>query len=101
MNRAGVFPLLTTKGVFWKAIVAELLWFIKGSTNAKELSDQNIRIWDANSSREYLDQYGFTDREEGDLGPIYGFQWRYFGAEYKDMHTDYKGQGRLFKYILL
>lgn len=64
------------------------------STNAKELSEKNVHIWDANSSREFLDSCGFTDREEGDLGPIYGFQWRHFGAEYKDMHTDYKGQGK-------
>lgn len=40
-----------------------------------------------------MDSLGFTDREEGDLGPVYGFQWRHFGAEYKDMHTDYTGQG--------
>ncbi|XP_077058005.1 thymidylate synthase [Siphateles boraxobius] len=87
------FPLLTTKRVFWKAIVEELLWFIKGSTNAKELSQKGVRIWDANGSREFLDKNGFTDREEGDLGPVYGFQWRHFGAEYNDMHTDYSGKG--------
>nr|XP_015810153.2 thymidylate synthase [Nothobranchius furzeri] len=87
------FPLLTTKRVFWKGILEELLWFIKGSTNAKELSDKGVRIWDANGSRAFLDKLGFTDREEGDLGPVYGFQWRHFGAEYKDMHTDYTGQG--------
>ena len=86
-------PLLTTKKVFIKGVIEELLWFIKGSTNAKELSQKGVRIWDGNSSREFLDKSGFPDREEGDLGPIYGFQWRHFGAEYKDMHADYTGQG--------
>uniref|UniRef100_A0A8D9ACV0 Thymidylate synthase n=1 Tax=Cacopsylla melanoneura TaxID=428564 RepID=A0A8D9ACV0_9HEMI len=89
----GTFPLLTTKRVFWKGVVEELLWFIKGSTNAKELSDKGVKIWDPNSTREYLDSIGLTDRQEGDLGPVYGFQWRHFGAEYKDMFTDYVGQG--------
>ncbi|XP_015232929.1 thymidylate synthase isoform X2 [Cyprinodon tularosa] len=87
------FPLLTTKRVFWKGILEELLWFIKGSTNAKELSEKGVKIWDANGSRAFLDSLGFTEREEGDLGPVYGFQWRHFGAEYKNMHTDYSGQG--------
>uniref|UniRef100_A0A8C4X275 Thymidylate synthase n=1 Tax=Eptatretus burgeri TaxID=7764 RepID=A0A8C4X275_EPTBU len=87
------FPLLTTKRMFWKGVVEELLWFIKGSTNAKELSAKGVRIWDANGSREFLDRSGFPDREEGDLGPVYGFQWRHFGAEYTGMHTDYSGQG--------
>lgn len=91
--RNNIFPLLTTKRVFWRGVVEELLWFIRGSTNAKELSDKKIHIWDANSSREFLDQMGFVDREEGDLGPIYGFQWRHFGAPYKGMHADYTGQG--------
>ncbi|XP_075903506.1 thymidylate synthase [Nelusetta ayraudi] len=87
------FPLLTTKKVFWKAILAELLWFIKGSTNSKELSQKGVKIWDANGSRDFLDNLGFTDREEGDLGPVYGFQWRHSGAQYTDMHADYTGQG--------
>ncbi|XP_070554956.1 thymidylate synthase-like, partial [Ptychodera flava] len=87
------FPLLTTKRVFWRAVVEELLWFIRGSTNAKELADKNVHIWDANGSREFLDNRGLQHREEGDLGPVYGFQWRHFGAEYKDMHADYSGQG--------
>ncbi|PSN45388.1 Thymidylate synthase [Blattella germanica] len=91
--RNGTFPLLTTKRVFWRAVVEELLWFIRGSTNAKELQDKNIHIWDGNSSREFLDSMGFTDRDEGDLGPVYGFQWRHFGAKYKDIKTDYSGQG--------
>ena len=88
-----VLPLLTTKRVFWKGVLEELLWFIKGSTNANELKEKGIKIWDGNSSREFLDKQGFYDREEGDLVPIYGFQWRHFGARYIDMHTDYTNQG--------
>ncbi|XP_015595949.1 thymidylate synthase [Cephus cinctus] len=91
--RDGVFPLLTTKRVFWRGVVEELLWFIRGSTNAKELSSKGVHIWDANSSREFLNSCGYDDREEGDLGPVYGFQWRNFGAQYIDMNTDYSGQG--------
>lgn len=91
--RDNIFPLLTTKRVFWRGVVEELLWFIRGSTNAHELRDKNIHIWDLNSTREFLDSVGLGHREEGDLGPVYGFQWRHFGAEYKDMHADYTNQG--------
>eukprot|EP00879_Flechtneria_rotunda_P024276 GHRR01025728.1.p1 GENE.GHRR01025728.1~~GHRR01025728.1.p1 ORF type:complete len:493 (+),score=126.94 GHRR01025728.1:241-1719(+) len=87
------FPLLTSKRVFWKGVVEELLWFIRGSTNAKELQDKGVHIWAGNSSRAYLDAQGLSHREEGDLGPVYGFQWRHFGAAYQDMHSDYTGQG--------
>ena len=52
------FPLLTTKRVFWRGVAEELLWFIKGSTNAKELSDKGVRIWDANGSKEFLEAQG-------------------------------------------
>ncbi|XP_050451942.1 thymidylate synthase isoform X2 [Cataglyphis hispanica] len=97
--RNDVFPLLTTKKVFWRAVVEELLWFIKGSTNSKELADKDIHIWDENGSRAFLDSCGFTDREEGDLGPVYGFQWRHFGAEYKDMFTNYTGHDQLKEVI--
>nr|ACU18123.1 unknown [Glycine max] len=92
-NLRGNFPLLTTKKVFWRGVVEELLWFISGSTNAKVLQEKGIHIWDGNASREYLDGVGLTEREEGDLGPVYGFQWRHFGARYTDMHHDYSGQG--------
>ena len=90
--RNGTFPLLTTKKVFYRGIAEELFWFIRGSTNAKELQEKKVRIWDGNSSREFLDSIGLTQREEGDLGPVYGFQWRHFGAQYVDMHADYSGQ---------
>ena len=53
---------------------------MSGDTSAKTLQDKKIRIWDGNSSREYLDSIGLAEREEGDLGPVYGWQWRHFGA---------------------
>lgn len=87
------FPLLTTKRVFWRGVVEELLWFIAGSTNSKVLQEKGVHIWDGHGSRTYLDSIGLGHREEGDLGPIYGFQWRHFGAHYKDMHADYRGAG--------
>lgn len=64
------FPLLTTKRVFWRGVAEELLWFIKGSTDNKELKEKNIHIWDGNGSREFLDKMGLTSREEDDLGPV-------------------------------
>ena len=88
------FPLLTTKRTFWRGVAEELLWFISGSTNAKLLADKSVHIWDGNGSREFLDARGLTQREEMDLGPVYGFQWRHFGAKYTDMHADYTGQAR-------
>jgi len=87
------FPLLTTKRTFLRVITEELLWFLRGSTNNKELKEKNVHIWDGNTTREYLDSIGLTDREEDDGGPIYGFNFRHFGAEYVDCHTDYTGQG--------
>ena len=176
--RDGVFPLLTTKRVFWRGVAEELLWFISGDTNARTLQDKGVHIWDGNGSREFLDKSGLSHRcaplalllllplllplrhrcrrsrvcrhvhpparllhlppppplplllllhppppappppllllllpapppwcaaglaltpcpslpcarEVGDLGPVYGFQWRHFGAAYTDMHADY------------
>ena len=71
----------------------ELLWFVRGSTNGNELKSKKVLIWEGNSSRQYLDSIGLFHREEGDLGPIYGFQWRHWNAPYGDMHSDYSGQG--------
>ena len=93
VNDGYKIPLLTTKRIFWRGVVEELLWFISGSTNGNILSNKGIHIWDKNCSREYLDSKGFYDREVGDLGPIYGFQWRHWGAKYKSMYDDYKNQG--------
>ena len=91
--RDGTLPLLTTKKTFWRGVAEELLWFISGSTNANLLKEKKVRIWDGNASKEFLESRGLGHREEGDLGPVYGFQWRHFGADYIDMHTDYTGKG--------
>lgn len=88
-----MLPLLTTKRVFLRAVIAELLWFIEGNTSSLALSEAGVKIWDGNGSREFLDSVGLSHREVGDLGPVYGFQWRHFGAEYVDAKTDYTGQG--------
>jgi len=91
--RDGTLPLLTTKRTFWRGVAEELLWFVSGNTNANDLAAKDIHIWDGNGSREFLDQRGLGHREVGDLGPVYGFQWRHFGAKYETMHTDYTGKG--------
>lgn len=91
--RDDTLPLLTTKRTFWRGVAEELLWFIQGSTNANDLAEKDIHIWDGNGSREFLDSRELGHREVGDLGPVYGFQWRHFGAEYTDMHADYTGKG--------
>lgn len=89
----GSIPLLTTKKIVYTNILKELLWVIKGSTDSKQLNNIGVKVWNDNGSREFLDLCGFTDRKEGDLGPVYGFQWRYAGAQYIDCNTNYNGQG--------
>ena len=69
----GEFPLITTKRVFWRGVVLELLWFIRGSTNAKDLSNDGVHIWDPNSTREYLDSLGLVHRQEGKDYYYYSF----------------------------
>lgn len=87
------FPLMTTKRVFWRGVVEELLWFLKGQTNSLLLQNKGVNIWRPNSDREFLDKLGLHDRKVGDCGPIYGFQWRHYGAKYVDCESSYEGQG--------
>lgn len=86
-------PILTSKKVAHKTCLRELLWFIKGSTDNKILQDQGVTIWNGNGSRDFLDSVGLVDYKENDLGPIYGFQWRHFNADYNDCYTDYTDKG--------
>jgi len=86
-------PILTSKKVAWKTCLKELLWFVKGQTDNKILQDQNVRIWNDNASREFLDSRNLHNLQTNDLGPVYGHQWRHFNAEYKDCHSDYSGKG--------
>ena len=100
------FPLLTTKQVHLKSIIYELLWFLKGSTNIKELCENNVRIWDDWPYEKYQNSQDFQGesikefakkikndedfaKKWGDLGPVYGYQWRHFesGGKVRDQIT--------------
>ena len=81
------FPLLTTKKMYTKAIIAELLWFLRGETNSKILEKQNVNIWKGNSSKEFILQQKLS-YQEGECGPIYGWQWRNFNATYPDKKNE-------------
>jgi thymidylate synthase len=78
----GQIPILTTKKTAWKTCLKELLWFIRGETDNRLLKEQGVHIWDANSSREFLDSRGLTLTREDLIGVGYGYQWRYFNANY-------------------
>ena len=81
------FPLLTTKKMFFKGIVHELLFFIKGRTNSKELESNGVNIWKGNTSRQFLDANGFLKYEEGEMGPMYGYQWRHFNDKIDQLNN--------------
>jgi thymidylate synthase len=78
----GNIPIITTKKTAWKTCLKELLWFIRGETDNKKLQKQGVHIWDGNTTREFLDSRDLTLYPEGIAGPIYGYQWRNFGASY-------------------
>ena len=86
------FPLLTTKKMYWKGIVEELLWFLRGDTDSKNLENNKVNIWKGNSSEDFIKNRGLNYRE-GDCGPVYGFQWLHWNAEYRGCDADYDGKG--------
>ena len=87
------FPLLTSKKMFFRGIVAEFIFFIKGNTDTKELEKLNVFIWKGNTNRSFLDQNGFKNRREGIMGPMYGYQWRHFNAPYNENTGDPESKG--------
>ena len=91
--RDGTIPILTTKRVAIRPCFEELFWFILGSTDNTILQEKKVSIWNGNSTREFLDSRGLYNREVGDLGPVYGFQWRHFNANYVDRNSDYANKG--------
>jgi len=97
-DMAAGFPLLTTKKMPYRLIATELEFFIRGITDKKWLQDKNNHIWDEWCTPlkiPYANDPETKKRmlEERDLGTIYGWEWRHFGATYKDCQTDYTGQG--------
>lgn len=88
------FPLLTTKKMFTKGIVHELLWFLKGDTNVKYLQDNGVKIWDEWATAEQTAKFG---RPAGELGPVYGALWRRWESVYEAVPVQlgqYKLEGR-------
>ena len=86
-------PLLTTKKNVLRQIFVELEFYLSGSSDSKLLENQKVFVWKGNTTREFLDKRGLQHYREGDMGPSYSFNFRHFGAEYKDCDTDYFGKG--------
>ena len=76
------FPLLTTKKMFFRGILEEFLFFLRGETDSIYLSNKKVRIWEGNTSVEFISQRGLP-YAKGVLGPMYGYQWRFFNSEYR------------------
>ena len=87
------FPLLTTRKIPLRMVFEELMWFLRGKTDVRILQDKNVHVWDANTTREFLDNRGLHHYKVGDIGPGYGFQFRYSGAKYINCDSNYEHQG--------
>jgi thymidylate synthase len=85
-------PILTTKRVFYRGAIEELLWMLRGSTDTHELEAKGITYWQGNTSPEFLASRGLS-WTPGSIGPGYGFQWRHWNAPYQDITSDYTDKG--------
>ncbi len=83
------FPIVTTKRVHFRSVAIELLWFLRGDTNVQYLQDNKVSIWNEWSTAEQTSRFG---RPVGELGPVYGHQWRNFGAT-KNTDGSYNNDG--------
>ena len=97
-NMEDGFPLLTTKSVPMRLVASELEFFLRGISDKEWLKERNNHIWDEWCSPSIIPYAHDKETkkkmmEERDLGPIYGWQWRHFGAKYVDYKTDYENQG--------
>ncbi len=91
-NLKDKYPLLTTKKTFFRGVIEELIFFLQGKTNSKLLEDKGINIWTGNTNKDFLQKMNLP-YDEGDMGPMYGFNWLHFGAKYKGMNNEYKDEG--------
>lgn len=80
-NVTNTFPLLTTKKMFMRGITEELLFFIRGDTDTKKLMHKGVNIWKDNTSLDFLNKMNLP-YDEGVMGPMYGYMWRFFGKPY-------------------
>lgn len=78
------FPLITTRRVFFRGIVEELLFFLRGDTDTTYLESKNVNIWKGNTSKDFQAKVGLEFLKPGFMGPMYGYQWRSFGGEYDE-----------------
>jgi thymidylate synthase len=84
----GKIPLLTTKRVYLKGIIEELLFFCRGDTDTSILENNGVKIWTGNTSRDFLDKRGLEHYRQGVMGPMYGWMWRHYGAQYSQAFSD-------------
>jgi thymidylate synthase len=76
-----VVPMLTTKKMFARGVIEELLFFLRGDTDTKKLEAKGVNIWKGNTSREFQEKQGLVWLREGEMGKGYGWEWRRFGTE--------------------
>ena len=92
-NLEDTFPALTTKKIYLRGVFEELMLYLSGKTDNAILNEKGIKIWNGNTSREFLDNRGLWHYPEGDMGETYGFNFRHYGGFYETCKQDYKGCG--------